>query len=291
MYGTRAATNKPTPGQLDDPHWAALPRYWIAADEVAPRIPSFWTRQWLIGFRNAISAVADARSVTFAIFPLAAVGNSLPLLYTEKSPAPVWLLVTNFNTFVLDYVAKQKASGGNLNFYIVKQLPMLPAAAYSRRPGWLSEGETLTGWIGARVLELTYTAWDLAPLAADLGWSGAPFRWDEERRFLMRCELDAAFFHLYLGPDSEWNQQSQALTQLFPTVRDVVSYVMDSFPIVRRKDEERFNGDYRSKHKVLEMFDAMAASLRSGLPYRSPLDPPPSDPSCCHPPERDTVTA
>ena len=23
---------------------------------------------------------------------------------------------------------------------------------------------------------------------------GPPFRWDEERRFLLRCELDAAFF-------------------------------------------------------------------------------------------------
>ena len=36
--------------------------------------------------------------------------------------------------------------------------------------------------------------------ACDCGWSGPPFRWDEERRFLLRCELDAAFFHLYLGP-------------------------------------------------------------------------------------------
>ena len=27
--------------------------------------------------------------------------------------------------------------------------------------------------------------------------AGSPFRWDEGRRFAMRCELDAAFFHLY----------------------------------------------------------------------------------------------
>jgi hypothetical protein len=28
-----------------------------------------------------------------------------------------------------------------------------------------------------------------------------PFRWDEDRRFLLRAELDAAFFHLYLRAD------------------------------------------------------------------------------------------
>ena len=70
----------------------------------------------------------------------------------------------------------------------------------------------------SRVLELTYTAWDMAPFARDLGDDGPPFRWDEERRFLLRAELDAAFFHLY-GID-----------------RDDVDYIMETFPIVKRKD-------------------------------------------------------
>lgn len=33
-----------------------------------------------------------------------------------------------------------------------------------------------------RVLELTYTAWDLEPFAKDCGFDGPPFRWDKERR-------------------------------------------------------------------------------------------------------------
>ena len=32
----------------------------------------------------------------------------------------------------------------------------------------------------------------------DCRWDGPPFHWDDCRRFLLRCELDAAFFHLYL---------------------------------------------------------------------------------------------
>jgi hypothetical protein len=85
------------------------------------------------------------------------------------------------------------------------------------------------------------------------------FCWDEERRFLFRCELDAAFFHLCLGTESEWRQQPAALTQSFPTPRAAVSYIMDTFPIVKRKDEEKFNGDYRTERTTHEIYDALAA--------------------------------
>jgi hypothetical protein len=39
----------------------------------------------------------------------------------------------------------------------------------------------LSAWLLPRVVELTYTAWDLQPFAADCGFAGPPFRWDEER--------------------------------------------------------------------------------------------------------------
>ena len=91
-------------------------------------------------------------------------------------------------------------------------------------------------WLLHRVLELTYTTWDLEPFAGDCGWSGPPFHWDEERRFLLRCELDASFLHLYLPADADgdWqpprpteaNRQGETPEQLaeltchFPTPRD-----------------------------------------------------------------------
>jgi hypothetical protein len=33
-------------------------------------------------------------------------------------------------------------------------------------------------------------AWDLELFAKDCGFDGPPFRWDEDRRFLIRAELD-----------------------------------------------------------------------------------------------------
>ena len=72
------------------------------------------------------------------------------------------------------------------------------------------------------------------------------------------------------------------LERLFLTPRDAVAYVMDTFPIVRRKDEERF-GEYRTKRVVLDIYDAIQVSIAAGGDYRTALDPPPAEPRCCHP--------
>ena len=72
------------------------------------------------------------------------------------------------------------------------------------------------------------------------------------------------------------------LRESFPTPREAVDYMTDTFPIVRRKDQEMFKGDYRTKRVILEIYDAIAEAVRSGRPYQSRLDPPPADPSCCH---------
>jgi len=57
---------------------------------------------------------------------------------------------------------------------------------------------------------------------------------------------------------------------------------MDTFPIVRRTDEEKWS-DYRTKEVILEIYDALTQALRTGRPYQTRLDPPPADPRCCHP--------
>ena len=72
-------------------------------------------------------------------------------------------------------------------------------------------------------------------------------------------------------------------TVSFPTPRDAVAYIMDTFPIVRRKDEEKYSGDYRTKRVILDIYDALQESIRTDKPYQTRLDPPPADPRCCHP--------
>jgi hypothetical protein len=149
----------------------------------------------------------------------------------------------------------------HVNIWIMKQLPVISLTCYA---DILSDLGTLRPWVLLRALELTYTACDLKPFAVELGCNGPPFRWNEERRFLLRCELDALYFRLY------------------GVSREDAAYILDTFPIVRRK-EESVHGEYRTKRAVLEIYDAMTEAVGTGVPYQTRLDPPPADPRVAHP--------
>jgi len=47
-----------------------------------------------------------------------------------------------------------------------------------------------------------------------------------------------------------------------------VDYIMETFPIVKRKDIAAY-GEYRTKRMILEIYDAMAKAMRTGVPYES----------------------
>ena len=56
---------------------------------------------------------------------------------------------------------------------------------------------------------------------------------------------------------------------------------MDTFPVVRRKDEEN-HGEYRSKRVILEIYDEIPNAIHSGIHYDTRLNPQPADPRFCH---------
>jgi hypothetical protein len=240
-----------TTTEKSDPHAVALSRYWVSKREVDDRLRGKWDRGWLLGWRD-ITNSTNERTVIATVLPRVGVGNNEPLMLLDHrttSLAPA--LVACLSSFVLDFTARFKVGGTHLNFFIINQLPVLPHATYDKGAQW-SPGERLQDWIAPRVLALTYTAWDMAPFARDLGYHGPPSAWDGERRFLLRCELDAAFFHLY------------------GIAREDVDYIMETFPIVKRKDEAK-HGEYRTKRVILEMYDAMRRSMDGGVPYRGVL--------------------
>jgi hypothetical protein len=243
---------------LVDPNYAVQPRYWVDASEVASALTVGGCR-WLLGFRD-ITGAEKMRTMIASVLPVAAVGNKLPLL-NPVSPV-AWALGSVLSSFACDFAARQKIGGTSMNLFIAKQLAVLAPSNLEAANAW-SDG-TVADWLRPRVLELTYSSWDLAGFAADLGYGGAPFRWDLSRRMLLRAEVDAAFFHLY-GLE-----------------RDDVDYIMDTFPIVRRKDETA-HGEYRTKRFILERYDALAEAIATGTEYQTVLDPPPADLRAAHP--------
>ena len=175
-------------------------------------------------------------------------GNSLPLL-TESMDEPlgarsVALILANLNAVPLDFVLRQKVQGQNLNWFIAEQLPVVPPERYETiRFG----PKTAAAVVREAVLELTYTADDMAPFAREMGYTsreGAvlpPFRWDEDRRLNLRAKLDAVFFHLY-----------------GLTAREDVRHIFSTFPIVEELDIGTY-GNYLSRELCLAWINALSA--------------------------------
>jgi hypothetical protein len=249
-------------GERCDPRFVVQPAVWVAEGLFAARL----TRRvhgsaTLLGFRR-VARNTDERTTIAALLPPAPASYGW-ILTVGPATSELALLGAVYNSFCFDYCSRAALSQPSFPQSTFEQLPALPPAAFDAPCTW-GPG-TVAEWLRPRTLELTYTAWDLAGFAADLGWDGPPFRWDPERRAVLRAELDAAMFLLY-GLD-----------------RDDVDYVLDTFPIVRRNDEKA-HGEFRTKRLILERYDALVTAARTGAPYRTPLDPPPADPRCAHDP-------
>lgn len=231
-----------TPEQHENPEWLPESQFWVDASEV----PASGHLEWLIGYKM-ITAPTNMRTMIAAALPRSGVGNSMGILLPSQAAsfeetAP--LILACLNSVPLDFAIRQKIQGQNINWYIVEQLPVVsPNHFESFQFGSKSAAEI----IRPLVLELTYTAHDMAPFARDLGHVDAdgdvlpPFRWDDERRLLLRAKLDAVFFHLYGVTD-----------------REDVRYIYSTFPIVERQERAAY-GAYRSRDLCLAYMNALAA--------------------------------
>jgi hypothetical protein len=225
--------------QLADPGFLPTPRYWISENNLRLRLP------FVVGF-NDICNTNNKRSLIAAMVPRSGYGNKLPILVPELNADSTIVvpLLGNLCAIVCDYVARQKIQSRNLNLYILEQLPIVPPETYDQvHFGGKSAGEI----VREAVLELTYTAHDMAPFARAMGYvkpDGAirpPFIWDEDRRLHLRAKLDALYFHLYGVMN-----------------REDVSYIYSTFPIVEREETETW-GRYRSRDLCLAYMNALAA--------------------------------
>ena len=209
---------------------------------VTPQLLEARCPDYLLGIRGITNATNE-RTVISSLFYLSAAGNNMPLLFIENKlwGKNIGLLLANLNSVVLDFIARQKVGGANLNFFIIKQLPVLAPDQYI---------QTDFDYIVPRVLELTYTGHDLKPFAEDLGNEGEPFPFNPDRRHQIKCELDAYYARLY------------GLT------RDELRYILDpadvmgedypseTFRVLKNKEINEF-GEYRTQRVVLEAWDKL----------------------------------
>lgn len=233
------------------------PQYFVSRKSIQDQVVFEWT----LSFKQ-VTSPTNVRSMIAAMIPASGVGHSmavvLPEQWTHESKKSLSLLLANFNSFVFDYLGRQKLQGQNYSLYILEQLPVIAPARFNEplptafaqamRAAGLMNGHhpqpTVADFVIPQVLALTYTAHDMAPFARDLGYVDAagevlpPFVWNEEERRTRLAALDALFFHLY-GLNA-----------------DDAAYILDTFPIVREQDTRAF-GRYRTKEDILAVLDKL----------------------------------
>ncbi|GMV58071.1 MAG: hypothetical protein AMXMBFR72_11830 [Betaproteobacteria bacterium] len=211
--------------------------------------------RWLIAWRD-IANTASERTTYFSFLPRVGVGHTAPLMFISDGLAALRAaLVGNFNSLVLDYVARSKVGGNHLTYSYLCQFPILPPERY---------GAEDLGFVVPRVLELTYTAHDLKPFYDDIvaddaafdprsgSARGKPFNWDPARRAQLRAELDAYFARLYGLTRDE--------LRFILDPRDVMGpdYPSETFRVLRDNELREF-GEYRTRRLVLEAWDRMSS--------------------------------
>ena len=217
--------------------------------------------KYLLGWRD-ICRNTDVRTLIASIVSLSAVPGDFALIHSTLSGEKRACLLSNLNSLVTDYVARQKVSGAHLKMFHMRQLPIVHPESYEQED---------FDFIVNRVLELIYTSHDLKAFAEDLGYEGDLFPFNPDRRHQIKCELDAYYARLY------------GLT------RDELRYILDpadvmgedypseTFRVLKKNEVNEF-GEYRTGKHVLREFDRLILAEKSGRPYQSLLDPQPGVP-------------
>ncbi|MBU6289620.1 MAG: N-6 DNA methylase [Chloroflexi bacterium] len=271
------------PDELGDPKFQVTPLYYVDNQVVTSKLDD--KSKYLLAFKD-ITSPTNERTFVCAILPRSGTGNKAPLIFSDNQTYYVFLLTANLSSLVLDYSARQKIGGITMNFYLVKQFPVLPPERYDAAD---------RAFIVPRVVELTYTAWDVQAFARDMGMDGAPFRWDDDRRAVMRAELDAWYAMKYgltrkqlryvLDPHQLTAREIETLvaddTEDAPDAPRVAGFPGETFRVLKDREIKTYR-EFRTARLVMEAWDALSKAGWDPSRYASPLRVPPGDARARH---------
>lgn len=242
--------NNPTPesvriDQKKDFDFHVAPRYWVDPSDVSKRIRgrASWEKPWMLTFRD-IARATDKRTVISAVLPSSwGAGNKAPLLLPNVPDKLAACLLATLNSLSLDFVARIKQPGATLNFFILKQLPVLPPDRFS---------EAAQDYIASRVARLTKN--DRVTAACWLPEYPSETYQEPRVRLQIRAELDAYIAHLYKlsRRDLEYI--------LDPTSVCGEDHPSETFPGLKR-DEIAEYGEFLTQRLVLEAYDELARTV------------------------------
>jgi hypothetical protein len=240
-YTPEGNTRDITLAEKQDPNSKVVPRYWVPRAEVEARLESKgWTRKWLMGWRD-ICRSTDERTVIASVIPLAGVGHTMPLFFSNIDLKYTVLLLANLSSMVLDFCARVSVGGTHLTYGYLKQFPVISPGVYTAAD---------VSFVTRRVIQLVHVSSETKNWVSDFESVDKPFAFDPIKRALIRAELDAYYAKLY------------GLT------RDELKYVLDPTDVmgddypsetfrVLKNNEQKELGEYRTQRLVIEAWDKL----------------------------------
>ncbi len=229
--------------QHQNVEFSVMPRWWTVEEYIKKAnqdlIPSAY-----IAFKN-VTSPTNRRTMIASFIPGVGVINSAPLIITDESLSVLTnaCLLANLNSFILDFIVRQKIGNVNLNFFIIEQLPIFSTEFYNDRCPW-NKRQTLAKWISDRTLKLTCTSNDMIPLAKAAGFDPPVHKWKPDERAELMAELDAAYFILY-GIN-----------------RDDAEYILSTFSGTEKESDGLFDVT-STKNRILKKFDQFHEKMKS----------------------------
>lgn len=227
------------PGKSIQPQWRILRQR--VPDKVVPRLAKY-----RVGFCDVTSPTNERSLVATLIPPGCVAGDKVPTVSfaaEDEWALTVWLAVAN--SFAMDYIARKKVAL-KMSYTVLDSLPFPRVGGTDPIAKTLVPlvirlaccGPEMTAFWNARAGE----GW-CEPVSADGSPPGAE---DPDERFHLRAQIDAI-----------------VARDVFGLTKDELACILDTFPIVRRKDEERY-GEYLTKRVILEYYAAVPRDDLSG---------------------------
>ena len=259
--------NMPSEDELANPDSCIMPWYWVPLSVVNDRLVKYdrdgnvvwkWTHNWMLCFRD-ISKSTNERTLIATIVPKQGFNNKTPIIFEESGILDGTIMCGILSSIVFDYVTRQKVGGKSMNFFYVKQFPVLTPDQIPSTTQWQ---------IVKRVAELCYFNHDMDGWAeelweemseeqrAELPQLGAqqPWVYNPERRAILQAELDAIFAHLY-GLNTE-----DLVYILDPEDICGKGCINETFRVLK-DNELRQYGEYRTKRLVLEAWNKFGYNI------------------------------
>lgn len=231
---------KPELDQKKDTMFEVYPWYWVDSDDFKQRLRNTTNKNFWITFRSIARAIDERTLIATALYSTPLSGK-LTAITTTQLPEKDACLLGMLNSLILDFIVRLKIGGTDLAFHYVKQFPVLPPEFFS---------DNRVEFLVPKVLELVYTSYSLKTFAEALNYKGEPFEWNEERRAILRAELDAFFAKAY------GLNKTQLRYILDPSDVKGSDYPSETFRVLKKNELMEF-GEYRTQKLVLAAWDRL----------------------------------